>query len=239
MKRIHLISNPRNLSTALMYSFAQRTDTRVVDEPFYGYYLTQRPEVNHPGKEQVLSSMATDAQAVLDKVVFGDYDCPVLFIKNMAHHFVELEPRFIIRLTNLFLIRDPKQLISSIAQKMSNPTMDDIGCYRQYKLFQFLQNLGLPPVVLDSDELLKNPRGVLQKLCGALDIPFEEQMLAWEAKPLPEDGVWARYWYRNVHQSTGFSRQPTSDRPLPEHLEELYKSALPFYNKLYENAIRA
>ncbi|WKN46210.1 sulfotransferase family protein [Tunicatimonas pelagia] len=239
MKRVHLISNPRNLSTALMYSFAQRLDTRVVDEPFYGHYLTQRPEVDHPGKEQILSSMDTNAQEVLDKVIFSDYDRSVLFIKNMAHHFVELDHQFIIQLTNLFLIRNPKQLISSIAQQIPTPTMDDIGCYQQYKLYQFLRDLRLPAVVLDSGELLKDPPGVLRKLCEKLDVPFEEQMLSWEAKPLPEDGIWAKYWYRNIHQSTGFSRQPTSSRPLPTHLEELYEAALPFYNKLYENTIQA
>jgi len=183
--------------------------------------------------------METDAQAVLDDVVFSDYDRPVLFIKNMAHHFVDLDYRFTIRLTNLFLIRDPKQLISSIAQNIPTPTMDDIGSYRQYKLYQFLQDLGIPSVILDSGELLKDPPGVLQKVCYILDIPFDKSMLAWEPKPLPEDGVWARYWYRNVHQSTGFSRQPSSDRPLPAHLGDLYQQALPFYNELYEKTIRA
>ncbi|MGB3585770.1 MAG: sulfotransferase family protein [Tunicatimonas sp.] len=239
MKRIHLISNPRNLSTALMYSFAQRSDTQVVDEPFYGYYLTQRPNVNHPGKEDILTNMKTNSRAILEDVVFGNYNRPVLFIKNMAHHLVDLDYRFTTRLTNLFLIRNPKQLISSIAQNIQTPTMEDIGSYRQYKMYQFLQNLGIPSVVLDSGELLKDPLGVLQKLCVALDLPFEKSMLSWEPKPLPEDGIWARYWYRNVHQSTGFSQQPTSNRPLPAHLEELYKTALLFYNKLHENAIQA
>ena len=37
--RIQLWSGPRNVSTALMYSFAQRPDTRVVDEPLYAHYL--------------------------------------------------------------------------------------------------------------------------------------------------------------------------------------------------------
>lgn len=220
-----------------MYSFAQRSDTQVVDEPFYGYYLTQRPDVNHPGKEDILTNMKTNSRAILEDVVFGNYNRPVLFIKNMAHHLVDLDYRFTIRLTNLFLIRNPKQLISSIAQKIQTPTMEDIGSYRQYKMYQFLQNLGIPSVVLDSGELLKDPLGVLQKLCVALDLPFEKSMLSWEPKPLPEDGIWARYWYRNVHQSTGFSQQPTSNRPLPAHLEELYKTALLFYNKLHENAI--
>ena len=32
-------SGPRNVSTALMYSFGNRPDMHVVDEPFYGPYL--------------------------------------------------------------------------------------------------------------------------------------------------------------------------------------------------------
>jgi len=239
MKRIHLISNPRNLSTALMYSFAQRSDTQVVDEPFYGYYLTQRPDVGHPGKEEVLTSMETDSQAILEKVIFGEYEQPVLFIKNMAHHFVGLHQQFITRLSNLILIRDPKQLISSIAQQMQEPTVEDIGSQKQYELYNYLLTNGNRPVVLDSGELLKNPPQILRKVCDALDIPFEERMLSWQAGPRPEDGVWAKYWYHNVHQSTGFSRQPTSDRPLPAHLEDLYQTAQPFYAALYENSIKA
>ena len=35
---INLISGPRNISTALMYSFAQRSDCQVWDEPFYANY---------------------------------------------------------------------------------------------------------------------------------------------------------------------------------------------------------
>lgn len=239
MKRIHLISNPRNLSTALMYSFAQRSDTQVIDEPFYGYYLTQRPDVDHPGKDEVLASMETDSQAILENVVFGEYECPVLFIKNMAHHFVDLNQQFITKLSNLILIRDPKQLISSIAQQMQEPTVEDIGSQKQYELYDYLLANGSRPVVLDSGELLKDPPQVLRKVCNALDIPFEKSMLSWKAGPRPEDGVWAKYWYHNVHQSTGFSKQPSSDRPLPDHLEDLYQTAKPYYSALYENSIKA
>ena len=52
MIRINLISGPRNISTALMYSFAQRTDTVVLDEPFYAFYL-HKSGIHHPGKEEV------------------------------------------------------------------------------------------------------------------------------------------------------------------------------------------
>ena len=41
IKRICLWSGPRNISTALMYSFAQRDDTAVYDEPLYAHYLSK------------------------------------------------------------------------------------------------------------------------------------------------------------------------------------------------------
>ena len=37
-KVICLWASPRNISTALMYSFAQRSDVKVLDEP-YAHYL--------------------------------------------------------------------------------------------------------------------------------------------------------------------------------------------------------
>ena len=59
IKRICLWSGPRNISTALMYSFAQRTDTKVFDEPLYAYYLKHHPDANsyHPGAEEIMNTM--------------------------------------------------------------------------------------------------------------------------------------------------------------------------------------
>ena len=52
-RRINMWSGPRSLSTAMMYSWRQRTDTTVVDEPFYAYYLAHTGR-DHPGLEEVL-----------------------------------------------------------------------------------------------------------------------------------------------------------------------------------------
>ena len=49
-KRICLWSGPRNVSTALMYAFAQRPDTAVVDEPLYAHYL-RVSGADHPRQE--------------------------------------------------------------------------------------------------------------------------------------------------------------------------------------------
>ena len=220
-----------------MYSFAQRSDTRVVDEPFYGHYLKVRPNVDHPGKEEVQANMSSDAAEVVEKIIMANNDTPVLFLKDMAHHLIEMDLDFMLPLTNLFLIRNPHQLIASIGQVMRQPTMEDIGSKKQYELFQWLREKGQTPLVLDSGDLLKDQEGIMRKLCEALDIPFEAGMLHWQPGPRSEDGAWAPYWYANVHRSTGFIRQPTSTRPLPEHLITLYEEARPYYEALYEYAI--
>jgi len=237
MKRIHLISSPRNLSTALMYSFAQRPDTKVVDEPFYAHYLSCTT-VDHPGQAEILACQSTNAKKVIQEVLFKEYEESVLFIKNMTSHIKEMEEGFLEDLTNIIYIRNPKQIIASYAQIVEQPQAFEIGTIRQYELFQQLVKAGNNPIVLDSSILLDNPKKALEQLCLACEIPFFEAMLSWEAGPIAEDGIWAKYWYANVHQSTGFKKQKTSERPLPSKLIPLYESLKPYYEEMYASAIK-
>ena len=54
-------SGPRNVSTALMYAFAQRSDTRVIDEPLYGHYL-RVSDAAHPGANEVMAAMECNGE---------------------------------------------------------------------------------------------------------------------------------------------------------------------------------
>jgi hypothetical protein len=236
-KRINLISSPRNLSTALMYSFAQRADTKVIDEPLYAYYLSCT-KIDHPGRAAILESQNQDAKEVIREVILGDYDASVLFIKNMTSHIKGMEEAFLEQLVNVIYIRNPKQIIASYAQVVDAPTASEIGTIRQYELFQKLQAKGNKPIVLDSSILLEAPKLALEKLCAACEIPFYEEMLTWNAGPIPEDGIWAKDWYANVHKTRGFKKQKTSDRILPKHLVPLYEELKPYYDKMYASAIK-
>lgn len=233
--RIHLISSPRNVSTALMYSFAQRADTRVMDEPFYAYYLL-RTGVEHPGRAEVLNALPNTADGVFD-LIDRSHTKPVLFLKGMAHHLDGIEPKRLAAMSSLFFIREPRQTIASFAQVIEQPTLRDIGSSMLCELFDALTALGAPVTVLDSGDLLRDPARALVATCEALGIDFDDRMLNWPAGPRPEDGVWAKHWYANVHNTTSFARQVTSARPLPAHLQPLYEEALPYYERLRQHAI--
>ena len=49
-----------------MYAFAQRADTRVVDEPLYAHYLSVTG-AEHPGREAVLAAQSASAEEVVRK----------------------------------------------------------------------------------------------------------------------------------------------------------------------------
>ncbi len=236
MHRINLISGPRNISTALMYSFAQRKDTVVMDEPFYGFYLN-KSGVKHPGEDEVMKDQPLDESMVL-KSIFGEWKEDVLFVKNMAHHIELMDEGFLDNLVNIFLIRNPTQIITSYAQIIENPVMRDIGIEYQYQLFNRLVKRGQQPLVVDSGILLENPNIILEKICIHIGIPFTTDMLNWPPGPKPYDGVWAKYWYSNVHSSTGFEKQPTSNRTLPGRLKPLNVKARYFYEKLLAFSLR-
>ena len=236
--RINLWSGPRNVSTALMYSFAQRSDTRVLDEPLYGHYL-RVSGAPHPGAGEVMAHMDCDAARVLREVILGPCDRPVLFMKQMAHHLVEIDRSFFAKTVNVLLIRDPEEMLPSLAETLAVPTLRDTGLAMQSALSQELRAIGQEPPVLDARQLLLDPRGVLQQLCAALGIPFDEAMLHWPAGPRPEDGIWAKHWYQNVHRSTGFLPYQGKDGPFPDALRPLLAECKPHYEVLAQVAIRA
>ncbi len=221
-----------------MYSFAQRPDTRVVDEPLYAHYL-RVSGARHPGREEVLAGQDSDGARVVRDLILGDFDRPVVFFKQMAHHLVDLDLSFLQETIHCLLIRDPEEMLPSLVQQIPQPRLEDTGLSRQVDLLRRLHELGQEPPVLDARELLLDPEGVLRQVCAALGIFFVEAMLTWNPGPRPEDGIWARYWYHNLHRSTTFERYVRKTTPFPERLRPLLQECRPCYDVLYQAAIRS
>ena len=236
--RICLWSGPRNVSTALMYSFRERSDTSVVDEPLYAHYLRQSGVV-HPGADQVLSDQDDDGERVVRDVVLGPSPTPVRFFKHMAHHLVGLDRSFLDRVTNVILTRHPAEMLPSLIQQVPEPTLEGTSLPTQVELVERVIDGGGTPVVVDSKALLLDPPGILGALCERIGIPYDTGMLSWEAGPKPEDGIWAPHWYANVHRSTGFAPYRAKTDPFPERLEGLLARCETLYERLVPFAVGA
>ena len=237
VRRICLWSGPRNVSTALMYGFAQRADTRVIDEPLYAHYL-RASGADHPGRDEVLAKMDADGDRVVREVILGPCDRPVLFMKQMAHHLIDLDRAFLRETVNALLIRDPREMLPSLAANIAAPTLGDTGLKMQVDLLAELEGSRQDPPILDARRLLLDPPGVLEIFCRRLGIAFDERMLSWRAVPRPEDGIWARHWYENVHRSTGFAAYRPKTEPFPEPLRPLLDECRPYYEELEHRAIK-
>jgi len=233
--RFSLWSGPRNLSTAVMYSFAQRRDTRVLDEPLYAHYLTVTG-LRHPGREEILAHQESDIDKVITDVVLGPCDRPLLFMKQMTHHLVEVEHSFLSQTLNGLLIRQPDEVLRTLPAQIPEPTISDTALPQQVALYDELVGLGQDPPVIDARHLLENPRQVLSVLCETIGVGFDEAMLTWEEGGRPEDGVWAPHWYQKVHRSTGFEPHRLRTDPFPPHLEPLLADCRPYYEYLYARA---
>lgn len=235
--RINSWSGPRNVSTALMRSFSQRADTKVVDEPLYGHYLVVS-EAPHPGRADLLEVLETNSSRVIDEVILGPCDRPVLFLKQMVHHLTpDLDTAFLDRCVNVLLIRDPAEVISSLVNQLPEPTTRDVGLARQVELFRDLGARGQEPPVIDARQLLLDPEHVLKELCARVGLEWDDSMLSWPAGPRPEDGPWAPYWYHNVQRSTGFAPYRPKDVSVPEHCRHLLDESRAYYEELNAHAL--
>ncbi|MDH3651304.1 MAG: hypothetical protein OEQ53_16575 [Saprospiraceae bacterium] len=233
---VHLISSPRTISTALMYSFAQRSDMKVMDEPYYGVYLSNS-NVIHPIRSKILDTMPHQQDLVTDLILQTAKSSSV-FVKNIASHFLALDPSFCRDWCNVFLIREPAQIISSFDKVISNPKMSDLGIFQQRQLFDWLtETSDRRPTVIDSNDILDAPAQMLERLCKEIGISFESEMLHWNPGPKPFDGIWAPYWYRNTHLSSGFLPRVPKSITLSRRLHPLHKEADIHYNYLYSRSI--
>jgi len=223
-----------------MYSFAQREDTTVVDEPLYAHYLSKTGTLaEHPCRAEILGSMEKEGEKVVEEVIFGKYECPVVLFKQMTHHLIQLKEDFLFQTENVLLIRNPREIIASYSKVIPNPAMQDVGIKKQFELFGKLDEAGKIAAVIDARELLLNPRQVLSQLCRRLNISFDEKMLSWKAGPRIEDGIWAKYWYANVHQSVGFKKYQPRQIQLSGELEALAEECWPYYSFLFEKSLKS
>jgi hypothetical protein len=237
--RIAMWSGPRNVSTAMLRSWGNRTDCVVWDEPFYAHYLTEH-EPDHPGIPEIVAAHENDwrkiVETILGPVPGGK---AIHYQKQMAHHMLpHIDDVWLAGVSNAFLIRDPAEVLLSMSRVMDTVILQDTGFADQYRLFQRVcEMIGETPPVVDARDIGTDAEGTLRMLCAALKIAFDPAMLHWPAGPRDSDGIWAKHWYANVNKSTGFRPWTARTEPLPDRVKPLLDELTGIYQAMYEHRL--
>lgn len=236
--RIAMWSGPRNISTAMMRAWENRPDCEVVDEPLYASYLAATG-LDHPMREEVLASQARHLDEAIAVITDAPCAAAIQYQKHMTHHVLDdTDLSWLSRLRHAFLIREPRRVVASYADKRGRPTLADLGYRQQLRIFEHLRRCGRDSPVVVAEDVLRQPRLALSALCDALDVPFDDSMLSWRAGPRDSDGPWAPHWYAAVWRSTGFEPPRDEPPPLRGELAALASRCEPFFQSLFEHRLR-
>lgn len=231
-------SGPRNLSTALMRSWENRSDTEVLDEPLYACYLA-RTGLDHPGRDDILAAGPTDFDEAVGRCLAPPGAPAISYQKHMSHHLLPgMDTAWLDDVHNVLLIRHPAEVLASYTQVRAEVTLVDIGLPQQLDLVDRCA------LVIDAADFLADPEAHLRTLCELLDVGFSDAMLSWPAGRRDSDGVWAPHWYASVEASTGFRPAPSTDEQatarsrLHPDLEPLAAEAVAIYDELAARRLR-
>jgi len=219
----------------MMRAWGNRDDTVVIDEPFYAYYL-KVTGIEHPGADEVIATGETDWRKVVaqltGQIASGKR---IFFQKHMTHHLLpEIDREWLGAVTNCFLIRDPREVISSYIKKREDPALEDLGFVQQAEIFDFVRSHtnAVPPVV-DAKDVLQNPEGTLRLLCEAVGVEFSKSMLSWPPGLRGTDGIWARHWYGEVAKTTSFQPYHPTQYEVPQRFREIHERCRECYERLF------
>jgi hypothetical protein len=222
-----------------MYSFAQRNDMRVIDEPLFGHFLRQTG-VDRPSREAVLATMPWKHKEVLRA---WETESGHLFLKHMGNHLEGWPEEDFDEHRQVILVRNPRSVLRSYQEHVALPTALDLCYAHQLRWMERCQSKGIPICVVDSDCLLEEPEPQLRALCEFLGLPWDAKMLQWQPGARPEDGVWAKYWYQKVHASSGWEKRPkahswSENQPLSDGLMDVLQEVQPIFERLQAKAIQ-
>jgi len=238
-KIIAMWSGPRNVSTALMRSFENRSDCFVSDEPFYSYFL-YKTGLKHPLSDKIIKSGLIDYNKII-KYITGHtpFSKNIWYQKHMAHHILEgVNMDWIKNMANCLLIRHPSDVILSYSKKNEIDNIQQLGYLQQIKIYKMLtKETGVSPIIIDAQDLLKEPRKMLIEICKNLKIKFNDKMLSWPPGGRKTDGIWGKHWYKQVEVSTGFNPYLKTDRTIPLRYQNLNNECMKYYDFLHQNRI--
>ena len=242
---ILLWATPRSTSTAFEWMMRMRGDMACFHEPFgEAWYqgddaLWPRLEPDSPRQPGLTfdSVLASLKDAARKRPVFSK-DMPQYTDHRWDEAFLGL-------FRHSFLIRDPAKVLTSCHRNWPVFVAKEIGFDDQRRLFDRLCDRdGEAPPVIDSDDLLEDPHGMVEAYCAAVGIPFVAEALTWEPGARSEvlwydtEGV----WHKTLMNSRGLMPQPRKAADIskaPDWVRKMHDDFLPHYEHLHAHRLKA
>ena len=242
---------PRCVSSAFERSIRTLNNCKVFSEPFSNpYYFGPERQTMRFASLPIHPNATYEATVKMLLAHYPGKD--VVFSKDMAY---SIENRVsdvfsggLDNFTHTFLIRKPEKSVHSLykkSTKLSNSYGDfdpkEAGFQQLYYLYSYVKSkMGYSPVIVDADDLLDDPEGMMKAYCTAIGIQYEENMITWEPGPVPDwsESPWAMEWYSEVMQSSGFIRRskiaaPTLPQDIPNVVSKCILECQPLYEALH------
>ncbi|MDJ0778019.1 MAG: sulfotransferase family protein [Gammaproteobacteria bacterium] len=243
-KILVLWATPRSTSTAFEWMMRMRGDLACFHEPFgeawYKGEDARWPRIR-PDSERITG---LSFASVWDELLTAAAQGPV-FSKDFPHYIEHLwSDEFLDHFKHSFLIRDPAKVTTSMYKHWPDFELKEVAFVEQRELFDRLcDRLGDAPPVIDSDDLLEDPFGMVEAYCNAVGIAYIEEALSWE--PGDRDEVsWydGGSWHANLRDSDGLKPQPRRYIDIsaaPDKIKSIYETVLPHYEHLYAHRLGA
>ncbi|CAM5288372.1 sulfotransferase family protein [Streptomyces atroolivaceus] len=231
-----LWSAPRCRSTAFFRMMIERGDFTNVHEPFA--YLTEF------GFSEVDGVRATNEREVIDALRRLAGHGPVFFKNTMDERYpgVLADTDFLARdARHVFLIRHPRETIASYHALDPGVKQHQIGFETEYELFEAVRrHTDEQPLVIDADDLMADPEGIIRVFCDRVGIDFRPEALAWRPESRSE---WlpSQEWHLDVDVSSGFHAPEKDDYvDVEAHpvLSGYLAHHLPYYSELRARRVR-
>ena len=247
--RIILWSAPRCTSTLFEHSIGRLSGVKTFHEMYTNAaYFGEERIFDRYQQAPEPDLKFNDVRATLE-TDFPGYRA--VFCKEMAYSITQRLDALPSGYEHSFLIRSPRKAIASmyrVAISGDAPQWGDFdpretGFEAMWELHQHIVvSTHATPVIVDSDEMLQQPRDAMQAYCDALGLLFEDAMLSWsETENRERLDRWGSVWYQTLLGSTGFTQPPSPSQrahpPLPAIIETAIEQAQPFYDRLFDHRL--
>jgi len=250
---------PRCVSTAFERSMMELENCKTFHEPYLQsfYFGAERQSERYkhfdPDEKKTYDAIGE----MLEK----EYDgIELVFSKDMAYymcnHFQELIHGRLRQFQHTFLIRSPAKSIRSFYLGSINKVQpgwdyfdpDEGGFKELLELYRFIAaKKDKNPIVVDADDLLEDPEGIMRAYCEGIGVTFDRKMLEWKNRCIPEWNVCGS-WHDNVRNSSGFRRKDPNkskvignnnaeEEGLPDIVMQNIEESMPYYQELFKKRI--